>query len=1079
MLQIKNVYKQYKTGNLIQKALDDVSLNLRDNEFVAILGPSGSGKTTLLNIIGGLDRYDKGDLIINGVSTKKYKDRDWDSYRNHTIGFVFQSYNLIPHQTILANVELALTISGVPRSKRKQKAIKALEQVGLVDQIHKKPNQLSGGQMQRVAIARALVNDPDIVLADEPTGALDSDTSIQVMDLLKEVAKDRLVVMVTHNPDLAKSYATRIVNIKDGKILSDTDPYIIENDKQKKPEHKNMGKTSMSFLTSLLLSFNNLKTKRGRTILTSFAGSIGIIGIALILSLSNGVNTYIQSVEEDTLSEYPLQIQSSGIDISSLLMGASDENDESENNGDINVSKRLTSMFSTIGSNDLVSLKQYLESDDCPIQEYAKDIEYNYDVTPKIYSADTENLRQLNPDTTFSSLGIGAGESSNSLMSSMMSTNVFFQMPEDSNLYENQYDVKAGKWPTNYNECVLVLTHNGDISDFLLYTLGLRDYSELDNLVTQFSEGEDVDTPNNLGSYSYQDILGTTFKLINSSDCYEYDEEYKIWRDKTDNTEYMKNVVSEGEDLKIVGIVQPKEGSTSAMLSTGICYPPSLTEHIIENAKNSKIVQDQLANSEVNVFTGKRFDDTEERTNFDMNSLIDIDTNAMQSAFKIDQSKIKVDFGNLNNVLKKNSIPSLDINDVLSNIKFSMSSDDIQKIINDLLNGYESYIQQNPEANLSQISKQLSDYLQSKEANELLNEKIQEIIKENGSLSFTQEQMQSIMTEILKGYEKYVNDNDLVTADDLKGYLAEYLESDSAKTIIANNLSQIIKSQNIDEQISIIMEKYMQTAISSISKSLQKEIQTSIAALSQSITNAISIDENAFLGAFHFKMDEEELSELFNSLMSKETVTYDGNLKKLDYADINQPSGINIYPKDFEGNEAITNLLNEYNAKMKEAGEDDKVISFTDMVGTLMSSVTTIVDTISYVLIAFVAISLVVSSIMIGVITYISVLERKKEIGILRAMGASKHNVAQVFNAETIIIGTLAGLLGVGITLLLIIPTNKIIYTLSNGVNVKASLPPVAAIILIALSIVLTLIGGIIPSRRAAKEDPVLALRSE
>ena len=1079
MLQIKNVYKQYKTGNLIQKALDDVSLNLRDNEFVAILGPSGSGKTTLLNIIGGLDRYDKGDLIINGVSTKKYKDRDWDSYRNHTIGFVFQSYNLIPHQTILANVELALTISGVPRSKRKQKAIKALEQVGLVDQIHKKPNQLSGGQMQRVAIARALVNDPDIVLADEPTGALDSDTSIQVMDLLKEVAKDRLVVMVTHNPDLAKSYATRIVNIKDGKILSDTDPYIIENDKQKKPEHKNMGKTSMSFLTSLLLSFNNLKTKRGRTILTSFAGSIGIIGIALILSLSNGVNTYIQSVEEDTLSEYPLQIRSSGIDISSLLMGASDENDGSENNGDINVSKRLTSMFSTIGSNDLVSLKQYLESDDCPIQEYAKDIEYNYDVTPKIYSADTENLRQLNPDTTFSSLGIGAGESSNSLMSSMMSTNVFFQMPEDSNLYENQYDVKAGKWPTNYNECVLVLTHNGDISDFLLYTLGLRDYSELDNLVTQFSEGEDVDTPNNLGSYSYQDILGTTFKLINSSDCYEYDEEYKIWRDKTDNTEYMKNVVSEGEDLKIVGIVQPKEGSTSAMLSTGICYPPSLTEHIIENAKNSKIVQDQLANPEVNVFTGKRFDDTEERTNFDMNSLIDIDTNAMQSAFKIDQSKIKVDFGNLNNVLKKNSIPSLDINDVLSNIKFSMSSDDIQKIINDLLNGYESYIQQNPEANLSQISKQLSDYLQSKEANELLNEKIQEIIKENGSLSFTQEQMQSIMTEILKGYEKYVNDNDLVTADDLKGYLAEYLESDSAKTIIANDLSQIIKSQNIDEQISIIMEKYMQTAISSISKSLQKEIQTSIAALSQSITSAISIDENAFLGAFHFKMDEEELSELFNSLMSKETVTYDGNLKKLDYADINQPSGINIYPKDFEGNEAITNLLNEYNAKMKEAGEDDKVISFTDMVGTLMSSVTTIVDTISYVLIAFVAISLVVSSIMIGVITYISVLERKKEIGILRAMGASKHNVAQVFNAETIIIGTLAGLLGVGITLLLIIPTNKIIYTLSNGVNVKASLPPVAAIILIALSIVLTLIGGIIPSRRAAKEDPVLALRSE
>ena len=1078
MLQIKNVHKQYKTGNLVQKALDDVSLNLRDNEFVAILGPSGSGKTTLLNIIGGLDRYDSGDLIINGVSTKAYKDRDWDSYRNHTIGFVFQSYNLIPHQTILANVELALTISGVSRSKRRQKAIKALEQVGLANQMHKKPNQLSGGQMQRVAIARALVNDPDIVLADEPTGALDSDTSVHVMDLLKQVAKDRLVVMVTHNPELAMKYATRIVNLRDGKILSDTDPYIVEDNKQKKPVHKNLGKTSMSFLTSLGLSFNNLKTKKGRTILTSFAGSIGIIGIALILSLSNGVNTYIKSVEEDTLSEYPLQIQSTGFDMTSLLVGSSTDNGD-ENKGDINVSKQLTSMFSTIGSNDLKSLKEYLESDECPIDEYAKDIEYKYDVTPIIYSSDTDNLRQLNPDTSFSSLGIGSTASSNSLMSTMMSTNVFFQMPKDKSLYETQYDIKAGKWPTKYNECVLVLSSRGNISDFLLYTLGLRDFDELDDFVAQFSNGEDVDTPENLGSYSYDDILGTTFKLINSSDCYEYDEEYKIWRDKTENTKYMKNLVKNGEDLKIVGIVQPKDGATSTMLSQGICYPADLTDHVIEEAKNSKIVQEQIKDSKTNVFTGKAFGATEDDSDFDMNSLIDIDTNAIQSAFKIDESKIKVDFGNLNNVLNKNSLPSLDINDIISKIDFSMSSSDVRNLMNDILAGYNDYVQKNPDANISKISEQLTEYLQSKEVSDMLNKKIEEIIKENGSLTITEDQMQEIMQEILSGYNKYVEDNELITVDDLSNYLIEYLKSDEVKDIITKNMSKIIKSQNLESQISDIMEDYMKSVMSTMSKGLQNEMEASIGALSKSMTEAFSFDEDAFVGAFHMKMDEEELSELFNSLMSKESVTYESNLKKLNYANLDEPSGINIYPKDFEGNNSITNLLNEYNTRMENEGNEDKVISYTDMVGTLMSSVTTIVDTISYVLIAFVAISLVVSSIMIGVITYISVLERKKEIGILRAIGASKHNVAQVFNAETFIIGALAGLLGVGITILLLIPTNKIIYAVSNGANVKAALPVTAGIILVVLSIILTLIGGILPSKKAAKEDPVLALRSE
>ena len=1079
MLQIKNVYKEYRTGNLIQKALDNVSLNLRDNEFVAILGPSGSGKTTLLNIIGGLDRYDKGDLVINGISTKQYKDRDWDSYRNHTIGFVFQSYNLIPHQTILSNVELALTISGVPQAKRKQRAMEALEKVGLADQAHKKPNQLSGGQMQRVAIARALVNNPDILLADEPTGALDSDTSVQVMDLLKEVAKDRLVVMVTHNPELAENYATRIVNLRDGKICSDTNPYIIEKEKHKKAEHKNMGKTSMSFFTSLSLSFHNLQTKKGRTLLTSFAGSIGIIGIALILSLSNGVNEYIHSVEEDTLSEYPLQIQSSGIDISSLLMGTASDMINQETEGDIHVSKMLTNMFSTIGSNDLVSLKQYLESEDCPINQYAKTIEYSYNVTPKIYSSDTKNLRQLNPDVSFASLGMGSGSNTNSMMSSMMSTNVFYQMPADTKLFEDQYDVKAGKWPTNYNECVLVLTSRGNISDFMLYTLGLRDTKELGDMISQFLKEEEIDTPNNIESYSYEDILGITFKLINNTDCYEYDEEYDIWRDKTDNTKYMKNIVQNGEDLTIVGIVQPKEGVTASMLQTGIYYPASLTTHVIENAANSKIVKAQLEKPEVDVFTGKRFDDTEENNSLDMNSLIEVDTNAIKSAFKIDESKVKVDFGNLNNLIDQNSLPTLDLNTMLENLKFSFTSEDIQKLINELLKGYEEYVAQNPESDVNQISKQLSDYLQSNEASELLKQEIEAIIKENGSLTITQEQMQRVMLKVLQGYEQYVKENNLVELEDLNQYLMEYLSSEQAKEILSEFLSEMITEQKLDEQISKMMTEYMQTAMKSMTKNLEAEMQKSISSLSQSITSAISIDEKAFVGAFKMKMDEQELSELLASFMTKENATYEGNLQKLNYASLEEPSSISIYPKDFEGNQSISNLLNEYNNRMREEGAEDKVISYTDMVGTLMSSVTTIIDTISYVLIAFIGISLVVSSIMIGVITYISVLERKKEIGILRAIGASKHNVAQVFNAETFIIGTLAGVIGIGVTLLLTIPINQLISFLSNGANVRASLPVMAGVILVILSIVLTLIGGIIPSKKAAKEDPVLALRSE
>lgn len=1014
MLQIKNVYKEYRTGNLVQKALDNVSLNLRDNEFVAILGPSGSGKTTLLNIIGGLDRYDKGDLVINEISTKKYKDRDWDSYRNHTIGFVFQSYNLIPHQTILSNVELALTISGVSKKDRKKRAIDALKQVGLEKQIHKKPNQLSGGQMQRVAIARALVNNPDIVLADEPTGALDSETSIQVMELLKEVAKDRLVVMVTHNPELAEEYATRIVNLKDGKIISDSDPYIVEN-KSAEAKHKNMGKTSMSFFTSLALSFNNLKTKKGRTFLTSFAGSIGIIGIALILSLSNGVNTYIKSVEEETLSEYPLKINKSGIDLTAMLSDKTKTEDSRENTDGINVTNMLTSMFSTIGSNDLVSLKNYLESDETDIKEYTKAIEYSYNVTPRIYSADTKSIRQLNPNTSFSSLGIGSTTSSNSVMSSMMSTDVFFELPQDSKLYESQYDVKAGRLPTAYNECVLVLTSKGNISDFLTYTLGLRNYDELDKMIEQFSKEEQVNTPDISDSYSYEDMLKIKFKLVNASDCYEYDSKYKVWNDKSDNEKYMKNVIDKAEDIKIVGVLQPKEGVSAYMLQTGIYYPVELTTHVIENAENSKIVKEQLKSPKVDVFTGKKFGEEDDSSSFDMNSLFEIDTNAMKKAFKIDQSKIKVDTSSLNKAIKNMTLPEFDFNTALKSIKFSVSEDEKKALVNDLMEGYKEYLKKN-------------------------------------------------------------NIIDIANADK---YLQDFIKSDEAKAIMTKHLTQIIKSNDLDTQVNKIMQSYMNKFADQLTKTIQKEMTKSMRQMASSIPKAISIDTKAFASAIKINMNEEELSELFASLMTKKQNTYDNNLKKLNYANLDKPDGISIYPKNFESNEKITAILEQYNSKMEAEGNEDKVISYTDMVGTLMNSVTIIVNVISYVLIAFVAISLVVSSIMIGVITYISVLERKKEIGILRAIGASKRNISQVFNAETFMIGLLAGIIGIVLTVLLLIPINGIIHKLAQGVNVTASLPAMSGLILIVLSTILTLIGGLIPSKKAAKEDPVLALRSE
>ncbi len=1129
MLQIRQICKEYRTGDLVQKALDHVDLNLRDNEFVAILGPSGSGKTTLLNIIGGLDRYDSGDLIINGISTKKYKDRDWDSYRNHTIGFVFQSYNLIPHQTVLANVELALTISGIGKTERRQRARKALEEVGLGDQLHKKPSQMSGGQMQRVAIARALVNDPDILLADEPTGALDSSTSVQVMDLLREVAKDRLVVMVTHNPELAQQYATRIVNLRDGQIQSDSDPFTIEDSDDQIPEHKNMGKASMSFFTALSLSFNNLRTKKARTILTAFAGSIGIIGISLILSLSTGVNDYIKNVEEETLSQYPLQIQSTGFDLTSMMTagaatGAGGSGQEKQAD-QVNVIQMVTDMFSQMNSNDLESLKSYLDSGQSKIENYTNAIEYSYDVTPQIYSEkDDGSVRQVNPDKSFESLGFGSSESSSSMMSTMMGTDVFYEMPKASGLYESQYDVKAGRWPQNYNECVLVLTANGSISDFLLYTLGLRDSVELEKMIQQFIDEEEIDTPGDMGSYSYDDILGITFKLVHSKDYYQYDGQYGIWRDKSDNEAYIKNLVKEGEDLKIVGIVQPSEDANGTLLSTGIAYPASLTEHIIEVAADSKIVKAQLADRNTNVFTGKAFGKDDNENDFDMQSLFAVDEKALQEAFSFDENALKkgldgasggfdpeelsksldlselMDMDELSKSLSKIEAP--DMSELSETIQIDGADKAVQDMVSSLLEGYQQYLAGNSQNDYSQLGESFQEYLRTEDAQKILNQWAEDVFKNNPDGEATQEQLDQLSEKLMEGYQAYAGEHAKPDPGQMESSFLAYLQTEDAQKRITQGISDMVDDEELQTQISGAVTTYMEQMMSSYSGTVQKALEKQITSamkklvnqisgqmensmrtmatqLGQNIQEAIKVDPQAFVNAFSMNMNAEELEELFASMNSAQSASYENNLKTLGYADFGTPSGIDIYPIDFESKEQVVKILDDYNERMEDAGKEEQVITYTDVVGALMSSVTDIIDTISYVLIAFVAISLIVSSIMIGVITYISVLERKKEIGILRAIGASKGNISQVFNAETFIIGLTAGLIGIGLTLLILIPGNMVIHHIADSNEINAVLPAGAAGILILLSVLLTLIGGLIPSRKAAKSDPVAALRTE
>ena len=867
MLQLKNITKNYLSGDNEVQALKGINIEFRENEFVSILGQSGCGKTTLLNIIGGLDRYTSGDLIINGKSTKEFKDKDWDTYRNHSVGFVFQSYNLIPHQTVLANVELALTISGVGKSERKKRAIEALQKVGLGDQINKKPNQMSGGQMQRVAIARALVNDPDILLADEPTGALDSKTSVQVMEILKEISKDRLIIMVTHNPELAKKYSSRIVKLLDGKIIDDSNPYKSSEEDVKKARNKKdkSGKASMKFTTAVRLSLNNLMTKKGRTFLTSFAGSIGIIGIALILSLSHGMQSYINRVEEDTLSSYPLTIQEASIDVTSMLeamMG----NGEKEEHNDNKIYSRpivnniLETVSTKLQTNNLEEFKKYLESGDTNIKDYINAIQYEYNLNLNIYKQNEDKTyQQVNPSKVFDELGFGEMMESRQSTSSMMSgsmtmtqTDVWNEMLDNQNLLQSQYDVLAGKWPTKYNEVVLIVDENNEISDYTLYSLGIKDIKELNESMEKIKNKEKVEAGES-ESYSYDDLLNYKFKILLNTDYYK--ESGNAWQDMSNDDEYMKNVVDNAEEITIVGIIKPNEENVSSSGAGMIGYTKELKEYVINKINETEIVKEQKENPNINVFTGIEF-------------------------------------------------------------------------------------------------------------------------PENQNSSF------------------------------------DY-------------------SQLTDEQ-----RMYMAT------------------------------------------LSEAELAELMKNYAENSTATYDSNLSTLGVVDLNKPSTINIYPKDFESKDMITTRISEYNDKQTNDGKEENVITYTDIVGVMMSSVSTIINVISYVLIAFVGISLVVSSIMIGIITYISVLERTKEIGILRSIGASKKDVSRVFNAETLIIGLVAGLIGIVVTLLLNIPINMIIKSIV-GISNISKLPTAGAIILVVISVGLTMIAGLIPARFAAKRDPVEALRTE
>lgn len=907
MLRIINISKRYKTGGFVQNALDGVSLNLRDSEFVAVLGPSGSGKTTLLNMIGGLDRYDGGNLIINGVSTEKYKDRDWDSYRNHTVGFVFQSYNLIPHQSVLSNVELALTISGISRSERRKRAKKALSDVGLSDQIHKKPNQLSGGQMQRVAIARALVNDPEILLADEPTGALDSETSYAVMELLKQVAEDHLVVMVTHNPELAERYATRTVNLRDGKVVGDTDPYYPDTEALPEPSHKNMGRASMSFLTALSLSFKNLLTKKGRTVLTAFAGSIGIIGIALILSLSNGVNNYITDIQKSTMSSYPITIDKQAIDLNGVIASSASAAEEHAHEDDAVYSNgamltAASTLTSSVTENDLRSFKKYLDDEKSPIHEFVGEngIVYGYDTVFGVYTYEPDGSVINTTDTSESS-------SSYLISSSMMPTTYSQLLPSPDGMVgsaiTSSFDI-IGSWPTAYDEVVLFLDEHNEMQYRTLYRLGFIAESEYKDILSKIQKGEPVEVPQH--RYSYEEIMGKDLRLITAAGRYMKAENGTFYRpDRI--TEDFKTLYDGALKLKIVGIAKPNGSTTGVTVTSAVGYTKALTDYIMESTNKSEIVTAQRENPNVNVISG---------------------------------------------------------------LTFTPANDEDKKT--DAIKYVEG----------------LGVSAKAKLCRELFM---------TGAVSFTD------LTE---------TDIDMARLIELSSSISG--TGTASETDLAAMLDLIMESPP-DSMLITVYDQYVSSG------------------------------------------------------------SYDDNMNLFGVVDPELPSSINIYTDTFENKDRITEAITAYNGTVPEESR----IVYTDYVGLLMSSITIIINVISYILIAFVGVSLVVSSIMIGIITYISVLERTKEIGILRAIGASKRNISQVFNAETFIIGLFAGIIGVGISLLLLLPANALIHYFANAYDINASLPPLGAAVLVLLSVGLTLLGGLIPANKASRKDPVSALRTE
>jgi len=1056
MLQIKNISKRYKTGELVQIALDDVSLNFRDNEFVSILGPSGSGKTTLLNIIGGLDRYDKGNLIINNVSTKAYLDRDWDSYRNHTVGFVFQSYNLIPHQSVLANVELALTIGGISKAERKRRALEALDKVGLKEQAHKRPNQMSGGQMQRVAIARALVNNPDILLADEPTGALDSETSLQVMELLKEVAKDRLVIMVTHNPELAETYSTRIVKLKDGKVIDDSNPFNIDETKMERPKHKNLGKASMSVITALTLSLNNLLTKKGRTILTSFAGSIGIIGIALILSLSNGFQNYIDKIQEDTLTSYPLTITSETADAASMLLSMTTENAEGTvGKEEVKETQNVKDMFTKIGTNDLRYFKNYLEANSKKVNDMTSLVKYTYNVSPLIYSKNNENeIVQLNPSTLLSSLM--GGSSMGSMGNMMVGSNVIFnELIDNESMLTSQYDLLKGKWPNEYNEVILILPDQNSISDLLLYSLGLRDGDELKDMLADLMQDKEVVNDNKPLTYTYDELMALELKLVDSSATYKYNKKYDIYESMKENKDFMNTVYEDAETLKIVGIVTP---SDDASMMSGIGYTKALTMHVINKASESEIVKKQLADESVNVFNNKRFDDKSNDTGLNFEDLISVDEKALKEAFggNVDENTItkmtKGYIGEIEGALTTDTKPA---ETLFLNTLATLTTNTLKNYITEKGTGGMATI------SLNDVDAVVAKELDSKTSTELINKLEKGYIIPAKTFKATYNQF---ISAFLKQYVTMAN----VSPD-----------GEVPSTVLMENIVENIVTAFVSDATIQATAKQMGTTMTEAA--MKTTVLTKVGELSgklvETMASAFNVDPDKIASAFTFEMDEEEMKRLFETFSATSTVEdANTNLISLGYQDLNEPSSISFYFENFDAKERLIAFLDDFNAKM-EKEDDEKVIKYTDLTGILMSSVKTIVDSVSYVLIAFVSISLIVSSIMIGIITYISVLERTKEIGVLRAIGASKKNISSIFNAETFIVGLFAGIIGIATTLLLLIPINSIIHLINT--DILAVLPLGAAIILVILSVILTLIGGLIPSKQAAKKDPVLALRTE